>query len=55
MTTRNSFPRAITLLDSGIIDSSIITGEPIPLGDYAQAIAKAGSGEIPKAVIDPQR
>lgn len=55
MTTRNSFPRAITLLDSGYIDSDLITGEPIPLNEYSSAIEKAGSGETPKVVLDPNR
>lgn len=54
MTTRNSFPRALTMLGTGAIDSSLITGEPLALSGFAHAIELAQSGEIPKVVVSPQ-
>lgn len=54
MTTRNSFPRALSMLGTGAINSSLITGEPIALSSYVHAIELAQSGETPKVVVSPR-
>lgn len=55
MTTRHSFPRAIGLLESGAIDSELFTAEPFALEDYALAISRSGTGEVPKVTVSPTR
>jgi threonine dehydrogenase-like Zn-dependent dehydrogenase len=53
MTTRNSFPRALSLLGKGSIETSLIVGEPFSLGDYAAAIDSAGRGQTLKVTVAP--
>ncbi len=55
MTTRHSFPRAIEILQAGLVDGTVFTSEPFALEDYPAAIAQAGSGVTPKIVVTPRR
>jgi 2-desacetyl-2-hydroxyethyl bacteriochlorophyllide A dehydrogenase len=53
MTTRYSFPRALSLLASGAVDASLITGEAFPLSRYAEAAEAARQGETLKVTVSP--
>jgi 2-desacetyl-2-hydroxyethyl bacteriochlorophyllide A dehydrogenase len=54
LTTRYSFPRALALLATGAVDHTLVTGEPFPLSEYAEAIAAAGTGRPLKVTVDPR-
>lgn len=54
MTTRYSFPRALSLLAGGTVDHTLLTGEPYSLADYATAIDAAGRGRTLKVTVDPR-
>jgi 2-desacetyl-2-hydroxyethyl bacteriochlorophyllide A dehydrogenase len=54
MTTRHSFPRALRLLAQGAVDPALIVGTPFAPGQYAAAIASAGSGETLKVTVSPR-
>lgn len=53
MTTRHSFPRALALIDAGILDADRITTTPYPLADFEEALRNAHSGSAPKVVVAP--
>lgn len=53
LTTRHSFPRAIAMLDAGIVDPDLYTADPLPLDRYLDAIAEAERGETSKVTVAP--
>ena len=55
MTTRHTFPAALRLLESGIIDVELLVEEPVPLSDYAEAVARVRAGRSLKVVVRPDR
>ena len=55
MTTRHTFPRAIALLEAGVVDPALFSAAPYGLDDYAGAIAASGSGDVPKVLVQPAR
>jgi 2-desacetyl-2-hydroxyethyl bacteriochlorophyllide A dehydrogenase len=55
MTTRHTFPPALRLLERGIIDVELLVEEPVPLSDYAAAVARVRAGRSLKVVVGPDR
>lgn len=55
MTTRHTFPRAITLLEAGAVDPSLFSAGAYGLDEYTEAIDRSGSGDVPKVVVQPAR
>ena len=55
MTTRHTFPAALRLLERGIIDVELLVEEPVPLSDYAEAVARVRAGRSLKVVVGPDR
>jgi threonine dehydrogenase-like Zn-dependent dehydrogenase len=55
MTTRHTFPAALRLLERGIIDTELIVEEPVPLSEYAEAVARVRAGRSLKVVVSPDR
>ena len=53
LTTRHSFPRALSLLSRGGVDAAAILGDPFPLDRYDAAIDSAGRGATLKVTIAP--
>jgi 2-desacetyl-2-hydroxyethyl bacteriochlorophyllide A dehydrogenase len=53
LTTRNSFPRAVAMLDAGVVDHTLFTGSPLSLDRYSEAIAAAEGGATPKVTVSP--
>jgi 2-desacetyl-2-hydroxyethyl bacteriochlorophyllide A dehydrogenase len=55
MTTRHTIPAALRLLERGIIDTELIVEEPVPLSEYAEAVALVRAGRSLKVVVRPDR
>lgn len=53
MTTRHTFPAALRLLERGIIDTELIVEEPVPLSEFAEAVARVRAGRSLKVVVGP--
>jgi len=53
LTTRYSFPRALSLLREGAIDASLLLDAPLALDRYAEAIDSSGHSETLKVTVAP--
>lgn len=53
LTTERSFERAISLLESKQVTGHGITGKPMPLSQYEEALKKSGKTPVAKIVVAP--
>ncbi|MGH3386234.1 MAG: alcohol dehydrogenase catalytic domain-containing protein [Nocardioidaceae bacterium] len=53
MTTSHTFPRAIELMESGVVDAEAIVGPRLPLDRYHEAVAAVRAGDHLKVLLKP--